>query len=65
MRTLFGLSGFPAPPTGSLLRNGALGAMIRGGGNTLRIILCLADWWDYRHGKSWNDDMPIPTPPSP
>jgi hypothetical protein len=50
---------FPLPRThtGILQGNGTLGAMVWGGGNTLRITLGRADFWDHRGGKPWTDEM--------
>ena len=50
----------PRPHTGPLLGNGTLGAMVWGDGNTLRLTLGRADWWDHRHAMSWNADMTYP-----
>lgn len=47
----------PRPHTGPLLGNARLGAMVWGSGDTLRITLGRADWWDHRNGKPWTDAM--------
>ena len=46
---------FPLPRThtGALLGNGLLGAMVWGGGDTLKITLGRGDLWDHRGGMRW------------
>jgi alpha-L-fucosidase 2 len=54
---------FPLPRThtGMLLGNGTFGAMIWGTGQTLRITLGRADYWDHRGGLTWTEAMSYAT----
>lgn len=47
----------PRPHTGPLLGNARLGVLVWGEGDTLRLTLGRADWWDHRNGKPWTDAM--------
>ena len=53
---------FPLPRThtGVPLGNGRLGALVWGGGRTLKITFGRADLWDHRGGKSWTPEMNYP-----
>ena len=50
---------FPLPRThtGVLQGNGAVGVMIWGGGNVLRVTLNRSDFWDHRGGMPWVEGM--------
>ncbi len=50
---------FPLPRThtGVLQGNGAMGVMLWGEGNVLRLTIGRADFWDHRGGMPWREGM--------